>query len=127
MRKGTAFRKGKDQRKLLKEVVFEAIQKEDKGIHTSELLFSTGLKHQTLTARLSDLEQEGRIYQKGIFSTDKQRSFTIWQVTPTELIDRRKEENWNKRLLLWLNKGKRNGFVTQKELDQLKKQTKIFF
>ena len=126
MRKGTAVRKLKEQRKIQKQIVFEAIQKEPLGIHTNELIFKTKLKHQSLTARLSDLEQAGLIYQKGLFSREKGKPFTVWQITPAEAIEHRKSENYNKRLLMWLNKGKRNKFVSQKELDFLKKQTSLF-
>tara|TARA_R110000772_G_scaffold382_4_gene1372 strand:- start:1498 stop:1872 length:375 start_codon:yes stop_codon:yes gene_type:complete len=124
MRKGTTFRKNKDVRKSQREKVFDYIKKGEAS--TQEIQFGTRIKIHSLTGRLAELEQDGLIYQRGKFIPEKGQPFTIWSATPYELIPLRKAENWNKRLILWLEKGKRNGFVTQKELNELKRQTVIF-
>lgn len=125
MRKGTAFRKFKEVRATQKEQVLDFIKKNE-SICTSDLIVRLKMKHQTVTGRLSELEQDGLIYQSGWIKKDGKSSYTIWKVTPIELIGARKTENWNKRMILWLEKGKRNGFISEKETNLLKKQSTLF-
>lgn len=102
MRKATTYRNQKAQRKSIKERVFNFILKNEK-IHTKDIISKMRLKHQTVTARLSELEQEGLIYQ--ICEHLNNEPFTFWQITPAELIEPRKVENRNKRHELWVAKG----------------------
>ena len=125
MRKGATFRKFKKERETLREKVFSFIQKNE-PICTNDVIVRLRMKHQTATARLSELEQEGRIYQRGVIKKENKRAHTIWGITPLELVQVRKVENWNKRLNLWLAKGQRNGFVAKKDLANLKKQNVLF-
>lgn len=125
MRKGTAYRKNKELRKRQKEQVFDFI-KASESVTTYDLYKAMNFKQSSVTGRLSELEQEGLIYQKGKFIPEIGRPCTTWGATPSELIEARKNENWNKRLTLWLQKGKNNGFVTNKELNQLKAQHTLF-
>ncbi len=125
MRKGTAFRKHKATRVNQCEKVLNLIKDAGK-ITTYDLYKVSGMKHESVAGRLADLEQAGLIYQSGAFVPEIGRPCTIWKATPAELVEARKVENWNKRLVLWLEKGKRNGFVTAKELNVLKKQSSLF-
>lgn len=128
MRKGTAFRKKKSTRVTIRQRVFNAIKEKRGGVSTHELRMLLGIQIHSISGRLSELEQAGLIYQKGV-SLDLHNgrmNCTIWQATPKNLIEARKQENWNKRLILWLEKGKRNGFVSKKELNGIKSQTTLF-
>lgn len=125
MRKGTAYRKGKEKRKSLREKVFDLIQ--EKGeISTSEISETMGVKIHSISGRLSELEERGLIYQKGQKHHKEQEAYTVWQITPVELIEQRKAENWNKRMVIWLQKGLNNGFINKKQFSELDKQGKLF-
>jgi predicted transcriptional regulator len=129
-RKGRAYKKGKSKRKSQAEKVLEIIQfytKEEPqhGISTDRLVEKTGLKIHSLSARLSELEQDGKIYQKAKHDLDG-TTYTVWSETPADLIGLRRAENWNKRMALWLGKGLKNGFITQKEFRVIDKQNTLF-
>lgn len=123
MRKKDAFEQIKPQRKTLKEKVLEAIH-DNNGLTTYGLVSVLGLKIHSLSARLAELEQDGLIYQSDKIEGNK--TFTFWNVTPYDLIEAYKANDWNKRGLIWLQKGLKNEFITKKELDVLKKQSKLF-
>lgn len=123
MRKKDAYEQIKPQRKSLKEKVLEAIH-DNKGLTTYELVNKLSLKIHSLSARLAELEQDGLIFQSDRIIGEK--TFTFWNVTPYDLIEAYKVNDWNKRGLIWLQKGLNNGFITKKELDLLKKQSKLF-
>lgn len=125
MRRGTAYRKRKKQRKIIRERVFDYI-KTNGEVSTYKIRRALNLKMQTLTGRLSELEQDGLIYQRGVFFPEIGRPCTTWQETPSELVEARKTENWNKRLVLWVQKGRNNGFISEKEEKLFKKQSTFF-
>lgn len=129
-RKGVVYRAGKRKRQTQAEKVFIHIQKateeaEQKGISTDRLVKVTRLKIHSLSARLSELEQSGRIYQKARHGLNGV-TYTIWSETPTELIEARRAENWNKRFSLWLGKGLKNGFITKAELKLIDRTGRLF-
>lgn len=76
MRKGTAFRKHKETRIKQKERVLEVIKAQGE-VTTYRLYELLAMKPQSLTGRLSDLEQEGLIYQKGRFIPEAGKPCTI--------------------------------------------------
>lgn len=125
MRKGTAFRKLTERRELHRDKILNLVQSKGE-ITTYEIYDTLKIKRSSITGRLSELEQAGLIYQKGKFVKEKGAPCTIWKQTPPEAIEARKTENWNKRLIAWISKGKRNGFISEKELNQLKKQSTLF-
>lgn len=126
MRKGAAFRRRKKERELIREKVFRIVQESKYGVDTHEIARRARMKIHCISGRLSELEQEGRIYQRARVYKEQRHSCTIWQVTPAELIEARRAEVWNRRFLLWMEKGVRNGFVTRKDLDKVKKQATLF-
>lgn len=128
MRKGTAFRNNKEKRETIRDRVFALISSKRKGISTYQVKAELSLRIHTLSGRLSELEQAGLIYQKGRadMSIYGIRSVTIWQRTPKELIEARRVENYNKRRMLWVNKGLKNKFMTAQEMSKVKTQGKLF-
>lgn len=128
MRKGTAYRKLKSQRETIRDKVFAYIKSVRGGVSTYQIRDELNLKAHTLSGRLSELEQSGLIYQKGITEQTVKgvRSVSIWQHTPKKAVEARRVENHNKRMLLWFNKGKKNGFVTARQLNNIKSQTTLF-
>lgn len=129
-RKGRAYKNGKENRKTQKEKVFGLInictyEGILDGIDTDELVKLSGLKIHSLSARLSELEQDGRIYQNAKHS-ENGVTYTVWKATPLEMVENRRAENWNKRQAIWINKGIKNGFISKKELLLISTQSKLF-
>lgn len=126
MRKGTAFRKGKTQRKTIRQVVFEIVKGAKYGVDTHEVARLAGRKIHSISGRLSELEQEGVIYQKARVYKELRQSCTVWQVTPKELIEARRVEVQNRRLERWMNAGVKNGFVSRVQASRIKAQPTLF-
>lgn len=129
-RKGRAYKAGKQKRKTQEERVLELIQlytenDPQKGISTDRLVSKTKLKIHSLSARLSELEQDGKIYQKARHNLEGV-TYTVWSATPPELVELRRAENWNKRLALWIGKGLKNGFISKNELRFIERTGKLF-
>lgn len=129
-RKGRAYKAGKRKRQTQAEKVFNWIRQAtenttQKGISTDRLVKVTGLKIHSLSARLSELEQDGKIYQKAKHGA-KGVVYTVWSETPPELVELRRAENWNKRLALWIGKGLKNGFLTKNELKYIDRTGRLF-
>lgn len=129
-RKGRAYKKGNIKRKSQVERVFDLIKQasekaEQKGISTDQLVKRARLQIHSLSARLAELEQEGKIYQKAKHGANG-LIYTVWAETPADLVGLRRAENWNKRLSIWLGKGLKNGFITKKEFSLIDRQNKLF-
>ena len=123
MRKKTAFRKLKKLRENQETRVYNAIKRSGNA-STYELYGWLRIGKSSITGRLSDLEQKGLIYQQ--IRKEGYKTVTEWRATPSQLVDLRRAENWNKRAQIWFTKGVKNGFITNEEVKQFKKQSKLF-
>lgn len=123
MRKKTAFRKLKKTRETQEKRVYNAIVRMGEA-STYQLYNCLKMGRSSVTGRLSDLEQKGLIYQQ--VRREDDRTMTEWRVTPPQLIELRRAENWNKRQQIWFLKGVKNGFISKDEVKQFKKQNKLF-
>jgi DNA-binding HxlR family transcriptional regulator len=125
-RKGRAWNGIKPVRLPIKKKVFNLIEYRDiDGISTEELTKALKIKIHSLSARLAELEQDGKIYQAAKISKENE-VYTVWKATPLNLIELRRAENWNKRFSLWIGKGLNNGFLTRSELKHIDRSLKLF-
>ena len=123
MRKGRVYKRHKATRKTQRERILILIS--EKEIDTISVAKKMKLTNQIASARLSELEQLGLIYQKAKHRDDG-RVCTIWKTTPSELVELRRNENWNKRFAIWISKGLKNGFISNKELRYIERTGKLF-
>lgn len=102
----------RDLFKSVKEKVYDTI-KVRPMINTSVLKDVLRLKHQTLTARLSDLQDEGRINDMG---TDGK--YSMWAIVPADFVESYKQGRKLKKFQQWLNKGIKDYDLTSETMNE---------
>lgn len=85
----------------MREQIFQRLSKQH--LTCGQLEFIFGWEHQTVSARLSELREEGLIVEKGIVNDQ-----TEWGVTPEHLIETMKKEIAFDKFQRWLKGAERH-------------------
>lgn len=108
----------------LRERLITEIKANRKGISTDQLRRMGS--HQSVTARLSELESEGLIYKDGVTIVATGWPYSIWKPTPKKEIEAKRIARFNELKEAYFKKGLRAKFLTEKEVAQIKKQFTLF-
>ena len=87
------------------------------GATKKEIELSLGMKHQTVTSRMSSLRDQGKIY---LLVTDKPKDgCTIWYATPERFIEQRAKERRHAKYVKWLKTGADKYGITSNTINKI--------